>query len=260
MCQLLGMNCNVPTDIAFSFEGFCQRGGRTDHHSDGWGIAFFEDKGVHLFLDDQASADSPLAAFIRHYPIKSMNVVSHIRKATQGDVSLANTHPFKRELWGHYWIFAHNGNLENLPKLPSSARFQPIGTTDSERAFCWLMDQLAQKFPCRPDNATLFQTLHILVAELAQYGTFNLLLSDGTLMLARCTTDLFYIIRQAPFATAHLIDEDMSIDFGSVTTERDRIAVIATQPLTSNETWTKMQCGETLLFIDGAPVFNASSN
>jgi branched-chain amino acid transport system substrate-binding protein len=42
MCQLLGMNCNTPTDVTFSFTGFAQRGGRTDHHSDGWGIAFFE--------------------------------------------------------------------------------------------------------------------------------------------------------------------------------------------------------------------------
>jgi uncharacterized protein (DUF486 family) len=42
MCQLLGMNCNVPTDICFSFTGFQARGGATDVHSDGWGIAFFE--------------------------------------------------------------------------------------------------------------------------------------------------------------------------------------------------------------------------
>ncbi|MFM8005787.1 MAG: class II glutamine amidotransferase, partial [Dolichospermum sp.] len=51
MCQLLGMNCNVPTDICFSFEGFSARGGKTDEHSDGWGIAFFEGKGCRIFLD-----------------------------------------------------------------------------------------------------------------------------------------------------------------------------------------------------------------
>jgi len=27
MCQLMGMNCNVATDICFSFRGFHQRGG-----------------------------------------------------------------------------------------------------------------------------------------------------------------------------------------------------------------------------------------
>ena len=42
MCQLLGMNCNTPTDIVFSFTGFATRGGGTDEHKDGWGIAFFE--------------------------------------------------------------------------------------------------------------------------------------------------------------------------------------------------------------------------
>ena len=42
MCQLLGMNSRLPASLTLSFTGFAQRGGGTDHHSDGWGIAFFE--------------------------------------------------------------------------------------------------------------------------------------------------------------------------------------------------------------------------
>ena len=42
MCQLLGMNCATPTDVTFSFTGFAARGGGTDHHGDGFGIAFFD--------------------------------------------------------------------------------------------------------------------------------------------------------------------------------------------------------------------------
>jgi len=41
------MNCNIPTDICFSFTGFQKRGGGTDVHADGWGIAFFEGTGHH---------------------------------------------------------------------------------------------------------------------------------------------------------------------------------------------------------------------
>lgn len=100
MCQLLGMNCNTPTDVRFSFSGFAQRGGRTGDHSDGWGIAFFEGKGVRHFVDHERAVDSPVAELIRRYPIKSGNVIAHIRKATQGVVSLQNCHPFVRELWG----------------------------------------------------------------------------------------------------------------------------------------------------------------
>ena len=111
MCQLLGMNCNTPTDIVFSFEGFRLRGGLTDRHADGFGIGFFENKGVRMFHDDKPSASSPVADLVKTYQIKSTNVIAHIRKATQGSVGLANTHPFIRETWGEYWLFAHNGHL-----------------------------------------------------------------------------------------------------------------------------------------------------
>ncbi|HSQ03512.1 MAG TPA: class II glutamine amidotransferase, partial [Burkholderiales bacterium] len=118
MCQLLGMNCNVPTDICFSFEGFSRRGGETDHHSDGWGIAFFEHTGCRMFLDDKPSATSPIAQLVKNYPIHSINVIAHIRKATCGRVALENTHPFQRELWGQYWVFAHNGTLKDFAPPP----------------------------------------------------------------------------------------------------------------------------------------------
>ena len=145
MCQLLGMNCNVPTDICFSFAGFRARGGLTDHHRDGWGIAFFEGRGVRVFLDPAPSAHSPVAELVNRYPIRSLNVIAHIRKATQGDIRLENTHPFQRELWGRYWIFAHNGNLSGFAP-PLSGRFLPVGSTDSERAFCHILDTLAARF------------------------------------------------------------------------------------------------------------------
>ena len=124
MCQLLGMNCNVPTDICFSFTGFRQRGGRTDQHSDGWGIAFFEGSGCRIFLDPAPAVASPIADLVRNFPIHSTNVIAHIRKATKGAVGLENTHPFMRELWGRYWIFAHNGTLNDFapPCAVTSAR------------------------------------------------------------------------------------------------------------------------------------------
>ncbi len=254
MCQLLGMNCNTPTDILFSFEGFRVRGGQTDHHRDGWGIAFFEGKGCRVFLDAKATIDSPVADLVRGYPIHSMNVISHIRKATQGVVALENTHPFMRELWGRYWLFAHNGNLKDFsPRL--SGAFLPVGNTDSEAAFCWLLQQLRQRSPDR--QAPLPQLrdwLAELAAQLSAFGEFNFLMSNGDGLFAHCSTRLTYIVRQAPFSVAHLKDQDVSVDFSEVTTPDDRVAVIATVPLTDNENWTALSPGELLLFVDGAPL------
>lgn len=254
MCQLLGMNCNVPTDICFSFAGLQARGGATDVHSDGWGIAFFEGKGTRIFLEPAPSCSSPVAKLVSQYPIRSKNVIAHIRKATQGVIGLENTHPFMRELWGRYWIFAHNGNLfEFAPDFDGS--FLPVGVTDSERAFCWLLQELRRKFgSSAPPPDELFSSIQTLTLEIASYGEFNFLLSTGDCLFAHASTKLSYIVRQAPFAQAHLKDEDITVDFSEVTTPNDRVAVITTLPLTDNEPWSTMPAGTLWWFAEGAPI------
>jgi predicted glutamine amidotransferase len=250
MCQLLGMNCNTPTDVVFSFTGFAERGGRTDHHSDGWGIAFFEGSGLRHFVDHQPACESPVAELIRRYPIKSKNVISHIRKATQGVVSLENCHPFVRELWGRYWVFAHNGDLKDFnPRL--HAGFRPVGTTDSERAFCWIMQEMAKSHAGVPSVEELTITLRELAPRIAAHGTFNFMLSNGQALWAHASTHLHYVERKHPFAHAHLADEDLSIDFARNTTPNDRVAVVVTAPLTTNEEWVAFAPGELKVFVDG---------
>lgn len=238
----------------FSFTGFAMRGGRTDTHHDGWGIAFFEGAGVRHFVDHQAAVASPVAELIKRYPIKSRNVIAHIRKATQGQVALENCHPFVRELWGRYWVFAHNGDLKEFaPRLDGA--FRPVGSTDSERAFCYLLQELRRRFgDSAPALADLRVVLAELVASIAAHGTFNLMLSDGTALFAHCSTKLHYVVRQYPFVTARLSDEDVSVDFSQVTTPDDRVAIIVTEPLTTNETWTSFGAGEMKVFVDGMPV------
>jgi predicted glutamine amidotransferase len=259
MCQLLGMNCNIPTDICFSFTGFQARGGATDVHADGWGIAFFEGAGTRIFLDSKPSCTSPIAALVRDYPIRSRNVVAHIRKATQGVVALENTHPFMRELWGRYWIFAHNGNLLDFaPALDGS--FLPVGNTDSERAFCWLLQTLRQRFGnVPPTEAQCFETVREVALDLGSKGEFNFLLAGSDFLMAHASTQLSYVVRQAPFAQAHLRDEDVTVDFSQLTAASDRVAVIATVPLTDNEAWQTMAPGTLWLFSEGAPVREATT-
>jgi glutamine amidotransferase len=248
------MNCNVPTDIVFSFTGFAMRGGRTDTHHDGWGIAFFEGAGVRHFVDHQAAVASPIAELIKRYPIKSKNVIAHIRKATQGQVALENCHPFVRELWGRYWVFAHNGDLKEFDPALTGA-FRPVGSTDSERAFCFIMQQLRERFGDTAPSMDDFRAeLAELVRSVARHGTFNMMLSDGQALFVHCSTKLHYVIRQYPFVTCRLSDDDMTVDFSQVTTPNDRVAIIVTEPLTTNETWTSFAEGEFKVFVDGLPV------
>jgi glutamine amidotransferase len=248
MCQLLGMNANTPTDVMFSFTGLANR---AVEHKDGFGIAFFEGRGLRHFVDHHSARSSPLAKLVQDYPIKSDNVIAHIRKATQGLVALENTHPFQRELWGRYWVFAHNGNLlEFNPRL--HAAFRPVGQTDSERAFCWLMQELAKAHFDMPSIAELSRTLAELMPELARHGTFNMLLSNGQALWAHASTNLFYLQRRHPFGRVQLQDEDLSFDLASQTTAQDRVAIIATEPLTRDEPWTAFASGDLKVFVGGA--------
>ena len=254
MCQLLGMNCATPTDITFSFRGFSQRAGITSDHCDGFGIAFFEDKACRLFADNQSAVESPVAEFIRNYPIKSRNVIAHIRKATQGKINLENSHPFSRELWGRQWIFAHNGDLHNFkPELVG--RFTPVGNTDSELAFCYLLEQFVKRFGyVEPTLDQVFDVLLEISPQIAEYGTFNFCLSNGQALFAYAITKLHWLVREFPFQPAQLIDLDVEVDFSEFTTSEDRVAVITTEPLTQNEVWTAFQAGEMILFQHGRPI------
>ena len=247
MCQLLGMNGNTPTDIVFSFTGFATR---AEEHQDGFGIAFFEGAGLRLFVDAQSARCSPVAEMVRRYPIRSTHVIAHIRKATQGRIALENTHPFVRELWGRYWAFAHNGDLKNyVPRLHAS--FHPVGDTDSERAFCWLMQELAKAHASLPSVAELTATLRELVPQVAAHGSFNFMLSQGEALWAHCSTQLHWLERRHPFGAAHLADDDLSVDFGTLTSPADRVALIATQPLTRDEPWQTFAPGQLRVFVDG---------
>jgi predicted glutamine amidotransferase len=226
MCQLLGMNANTPTDVMFSFAGLAHR---ADEHKDGFGIAFFEDRGLRHFIDHHGARNRPVAELVKRYPIRSGNVIAHIRKATQGRVALENTHPFVRELWGRYWVFAHNGDLKGFqPRLHGA--FRPVGDTDSERAFCWLMQELAKAHASVPsiDELTLHaartaaaagRARHLQHAAEQRPGAVGALQHPAALAGAR-----------HPFGAATLADEDLSVDFGALTSPNDRVAVVATEP------------------------------
>ena len=64
--------------------------------------------------------------------------------------------------------------------------------------------------------------------------------------------ETFTVNLSAP-TNATLSDEDMSINFAEHANPSDRVAVVVTAPLTTNEHWTALRPGELKVFVDGAP-------
>ena len=251
MCQLLGLSASGPVAPEFSLGGFFRRGGDTDHHTDGWGLGFYRGRQCEVLTDDRPAAESPLAASLLAANTRSANLIAHVRKATQGATRRSNCHPFRRTLWGRHWLFAHNGDLRNAPRHPQG-RFIPGGETDSEAAFCTLLNGLVERFGDKaPGGEMLAAALASLAGALAQHGPFNFLLSDGERLFARCSTELYVVRRVYPFSQASLIDTGEVIDFARHNHADDRVVVVATRPLTSDEAWERLAPGELRVFEHG---------
>jgi predicted glutamine amidotransferase len=255
MCELLGLNSNVPTAATFSFSGLSARGGRTGDHADGWGMAFHDGEGCRVFLDEGRACDAPLADFLRRQPLRARTVIAHVRKATQGAIDLSNCHPFQREWLGRHWLFCHNGDLGTFrPPLDGGAL--PVGGTDSEWAFCWLLAQLRRRFAAAPDWPELAPVLAQLMPQLAAHGVFNMLLTDGKALYAHASTRLSWVQRHHPFARARLVDCDLEIDLSTANGPSDRMVVVATRPLTVGEPWQAFEPGELRVFASGQSVWH----
>jgi len=103
-----------------------------------------------------------------------------------------------------------------------------------------------------PAVAELSNTLSELLPALHRQGTFNMLLSNGQALWAHCSTSLHWVERRQPFGAATLCDEDVAVDFSARTTPQDRVAIVATQPLTRDEQWLAMTPGQVLTFVAGS--------
>lgn len=188
MCELFGLSSRLPTTVSMSMRVLAGRGSQASHLGDGWGVAFHAGEDALLIRQPEPAESSAWVGFLESRHIQSRIVLSHIRRATQGEVSLRNTQPFARELGGRLHVFAHNGNLPGIE--PASAgsrdRFRPIGTTDSEIAFCLLMNRLAELWgaPEPPSVAERLAIVAGVAADMREHGPANFLYTDGEWLFA----------------------------------------------------------------------------
>lgn len=187
MCELFALSARLPTTVRLSLDELARHGGETGPHRDGWGVGFLQGGDALLVREPEAASESRFLAFLRQQQVRSSTVVAHIRRATQGATLLRNTQPFTRELGGQTHVFAHNGMLigiEEDPRFPTR-RFRRIGDTDSEHAFCALLERLAPLWERgAPPLADRLRVVAAFAAELRTLGPSNFLYADGDVVFA----------------------------------------------------------------------------
>jgi predicted glutamine amidotransferase len=147
-----------------------------------------------LLREEAPAAFSALADQLAECSPKALVSIADIRKATRGVVALENCHPFSRHLGAQTWVFAHNGDLQGA--IPLGDRYRPFGSTDSEAAFCWILEQLDHSRVDSSNAVAVFEQLHHCAAQLAERGTFNALISNGQWLFVTATSRLHWLTRR----------------------------------------------------------------
>lgn len=249
MCELLGLAFNEPITVSISFRGFRHLGAS---NPDGWGLAWFHSDGQLEIRKEPAQANASRTALaVQKMSVSSPIFIGHVRRASHGGRTLANTHPFQHDLHGRPVVFAHNGTLHNLP-LPT--HFRPVGETDSEQAFCVLLSWMQEKNVPFSD----FRWIEEQLQRLNKCGTMNVIFSNGVELFVYHDIEgyngLCLAYREAPFQVIKLKDEDWTVDLSKEKKLSERGFVIATRPLT-DEKWTNLNKGRLLVIQAGRAVY-----
>lgn len=252
MCRLYGFIANEPTKVDCSLV-FAQNAlmmqslvdERGLHHADGWGIATYQDgrpvlqkKTTAAFEDQNFSAAAE--------KVYSSTIIAHVRKATVGENSLENTHPFVSSSW----TFAHNGTLTGFAEFrelleaetTTELQSQRAGTTDSEQYFLWLLSRL-QKADLdgrsNEDGLRRFITRSVaLIDERCRTHQpdklpgLNFLLTDGEVMISCRWNNTLHVVRRNGIYDCEIcgiphVHHDESV--------AHRAVVIASEPVNQEE-------------------------
>jgi predicted glutamine amidotransferase len=263
MCELLAISARFPTTIRLSLDVLARHGGGTGPHRDGWGVAFLHDGDAMVLREPEAAHESRLLACAQHHTTRTCTAMAHIRKATQGPRLLRNTQPFARELGGRMHLFAHNGMLHGIEddaRFPAR-RFQRIGDTDSEHAFCALLERLAPLWSDGlPELEDRLAIVARFAADLRPLGPANFLYSDGEATFAHGhrRNDGTGVIRPPGL---HLLCRTCTAGHDGVALtgisvgreEQQEVALVASVPL-SAERWEALTEGETVVLREGRVV------
>lgn len=198
MCRLFGFRSVIPSQVHRSLlSAENALGTQSSNHPDGWGVAYYVDGAPHLTRSPQTALSDHLFRRLSGV-VASETVLAHVRKATQGENTVLNCHPFQ---YGRF-TFAHNGDIPGFDTKRDAlvALIEPrlrryvLGETDSEVLFYLLLTQLARRGPLASDfaaddlAAAMSETVS-LVRDITDVGAdeaalLTFIVTNGATMLA----------------------------------------------------------------------------
>jgi predicted glutamine amidotransferase len=177
MCRVFGCVAAEPVSIRYELlkaENPLIR--QSEDHDSGWGMAVYEradGREPRLVRFPQAAYQD--GEFLESTGMRGRIFNVHVRRATMGDLNLANTHPFCLDSY----TLGHNGTIISYPRLLEPGMRRPEGDTDSEHLFSLLMDGYDPGAPVESLRRAIAKTV-----DRSAFSGLNILFSDGERLFA----------------------------------------------------------------------------
>lgn len=256
----------MPNLLAMSFEGElapcfdlrCLHPGR--RAPDGWGIGYYPggEPSASVLKEPAPPHGSIRSELVKAWEhLETSLLVLHIRTATWGSISDANTQPFSRSFAGRDWLFSHSGSLRHRVERPiERSIFEPVGSTDSERVFCDLLALFASK-GWRSIGDVDPAEVQAFFGAISAHGCTTCVLTDARDMLAyvdaRGEGPLYLCRVSPPYDKLVLADDDLELDLGRRGIKSRKGVVVASNALEGDGlTWTALAPGHLVIVRQGS--------
>ena len=244
MCRLFGMS-GAPRRVRATFwllEAEDSLVAQSRREPDGTGLGYFAVDGTPR-VDKRPIAAFEDRAFAREArEVHSETFVAHIRYASTGGLTVANTHPFEQR----DRLLAHNGVIEDLPKLEARlGRYRGLvaGDTDSERFFALVTREIDHHGG--DVTAGVIAAARWVAEELPLFALNVVLTTTDELWALRYPeTHPLYVLERAPGDTLEHRSATNTVHVRSTDLRGRRAVVVASERMDEDPGWRTLAPGE----------------
>ena len=204
--------------------------------------------------------------------VSSQTVVAHVRKATRGDKTVLNCHPFQ---YGR-WVFAHNGDVPGFEEhreallglvAPQLRRFI-LGETDSEVLFFILLTELLAKAPLpSPRTAAelaravraMTSTVRAVCDTSAAQASLTVLVTNGETLVAAQGGKELYLSTHKTRCSDRGVCKSLSAECEAPTLSgRVNHCILSSEPLHGENVWAALEAGDIVGVDDAMHLYRSS--
>ena len=259
MSYLIGLSFDMAASPALRLKDLPRE---VYHHAQpfGWGIAWYPsgDQAAVVIKDPTTLENSAMTALLKDWKrFRSSVFLAHIRGAAKRRTQ-QDTHPFSQSYARRTWLMAHNGDLagdfrERL-SIGDDPDFEPIGRTDSEHAFCWLLGHISRS-GARTLDEVGWERLYGWLRQINDLGTANLLLTDGLNLVAyrdqEGASSLHWTRLKPPHTHQTFENEALTFDLDDPMDQNLTLTLFSTRPLSDSD-WQPLEPGQMVVARRGA--------